>query len=287
MSASAAVTLDEALARLAVPGADVLAGGTDWYAAPRRGAPGTDVVDVASIVGLDALSRGGDGWRIGAGVTWSSLLAAELPGAFDALKAAAREVGSVQIQNTATLVGNLCNASPAADGVPPLLALDARVELASRDGARVLPLADFLLGPRHTARRADELVTAILVPEHAEATVARFAKLGSRRYLVISIAMIALVLEPDARGRVATARVAVGACSPVARRLPALERALVGRAVDDPALADAVTPERLDALAPIDDVRASAAYRRDAVAELLRRLLAPGGIAPATDGGVR
>ena len=272
---SGATSLDEALARLAVPGTDVLAGGTDWYAALGERAPPTDVIDLSRVSGLDALEPDEDGWRIGAGVTWSALLAAELPSAFDALKAAAREVGSVQIQNTATLVGNLCNASPAADGVPPLLALDARVELVSRHASRELPLGDFLLGPGRTARGADELVRAIRVPDHRADAVARFAKLGSRRYLVISIAMVAVVLVPDREGRIATARVAVGACSPLARRLPALEAALRGRALEDARLADAFEPAQLDVLAPIDDVRASAAYRHDAVAELIVRLLSP------------
>ena len=268
--------LADALRRLAEPGTDILAGGTDWYAALGERAAPRRVVDITRIPELAGIEPSpGGGWRIGAGASWSALLARPLPSAFDALRAAAREVGSVQIQNTATLVGNLCNASPAADGVPPLLALDASVELVSPGGTRTLALGDFLLGPRRTARRADELVTAILVPPHADGTVARFAKLGGRRYLVISIAMVAAVLEPDPAGRVARARVVVGACSAVATRLPALEAALLGRAIDDPALGEAVGEEALAPLAPIDDIRASGAYRLEAVRELLARLLAP------------
>ena len=272
---NATASLDEALSRLSVPGTEVVAGGTDWYAALGDRVPPANVVDLSRIDGLDAIEQDGDDWRIGAGVTWSALLAAELPSAFDALKAAAREIGSVQIQNTATLAGNLCNASPAADGVPPLLALDARVELVSHAARRELPLGDFLLGPGSTVLGADELLRAIRVPAHRTGTVARFAKLGTRRYLVISIAMIAVVLVPDRMGRIATARIAVGACSPVARRLPALEAALRGRALDDPRLPDAFEPSQLDVLAPIDDVRAGGAYRREAVAELIVRLLSP------------
>jgi len=170
--------------------------------------------------------------------------------------------------------------------VPPLLALGASVELSSAArGRRVLPLESFVLGPRRTARRDDELVTAILVPPHAEGSVARFVKLGGRHYLVISIAMVALVLEPDGNGRIARARIAVGACSPVARRLPGLEAALLGRALDDPGLGDAVDEACLAPLDPIDDVRASGAYRLEAVAELLRRLLVPD--APSASAGRR
>ena len=279
MSAPPTLALGGALARLAEPGTAVVAGGTDWYPALGDRPVPSRVVDVTRVAGLGGIEVRADGHvRIGAAATWSDLLAAPLPSAFDALRAAAREIGSVQIQNTATLAGNLCNASPAADGVPALLALDASVELVSAAARRTLPLDAFVLGPRKTARRADELVAAILVPPHAGATVARFAKLGGRRYLVISIAMIALVLEPAADGvTIERARIAVGACSPVARRLPALETSLVGRRLDDPALGELVTPASLDGLAPIDDVRASGAYRLEAVAEMLRRLLARDG----------
>jgi len=276
------MNLETALARLAEPGTSVLAGGTDWYPALGDRAPPARVLDINFIEGLDTLSHKSSGTRIGAGVTWSALIAASLPPAFDALKAAARELGSVQIQNTATLVGNLCNASPAADGVPPLLALDASIELASLTSSgdvtmRLVPLADFIKGVRATVRRDDEIVTAIDVPPHALHTVSYFAKLGARRYLVISIAMLAVVIEADEGGAIVTARIAVGSCSPVARRLTVLERRLIGRRLDDKTLADCVTPDCLAVLSPIDDVRASARYRREAVLEMLRRVLTRGG----------
>jgi CO/xanthine dehydrogenase FAD-binding subunit len=170
------------------------------------------------------------------------------------------------------VAGNLCNASPAADGVPPLLALDARVELRSARGQRELPLADFILGARRTALEPGELVTAILVPAAPAATRSHFAKLGARRYLVISIAMVAVVIEPQG-GRVARARVAVGACSAVARRLQALEAALAGAPLDA-GLGALALEEHFQALQPIDDLRASAGYRREAARVLVRRALA-------------
>src|SRR5690606_12010591 len=128
---------------------------------------------------------------IGARTTWTDLIRHPLPAAFDALKQAAREVGSVQIQNVASVAGNLCNASPAADGAPALLVLDAEVELRSRAGSRMLPLQDFILGNRRTAIEPGEIVTAIRIPKASIAGSSSFQKLGARRYLVISIAMAA------------------------------------------------------------------------------------------------
>jgi len=180
----------------------------------------------------------------------------------------------VQIQNTGTIAGNLCNASPAADGVPPLLAMNAEVELASAAGERRVALGEFITGNRKTARRADELLTAIRIPKPAPGTASTFLKLGARRYLVISIVMVAATIEPDARNQVSRARLAVGACAPVARRLASLESALLGQPIDA-GLATLVAPEQLrQALAPIDDVRGSAHYRDDAALTLVRRALA-------------
>ena len=265
-------TLDDALAALAAQRLTVLAGGTDFYPA-RVGQPlDDDVLDITALEGLHGIRDESANWRIGALTTWSDLLRAELPPCFDGLKAAARDVGGVQVQNAGTLVGNLCNASPAADGVPNLLALDAEVELASAAGERRLPLADFIVGNRKTQRGPEELVTGVLLPKPRPGAASTFVKLGARRYLVISIVMIAVVIEPEA-GRVAGARVAVGACSPVVQRLPALEAALRNRALDA-ALGDALSPDHLRAvIAPIDDVRASADYRWDAAETALRRCL--------------
>jgi CO/xanthine dehydrogenase FAD-binding subunit len=262
--------LHEALQALARPHV-VLAGGTDFYPARVGRVIDEDVLDITAIAGLGGVSETDEGWRLGATTTWSELLDTPLPALFDGLKLAAREVGGRQIQNAGTLAGNLCNASPAADGVPPLLALDAEVELAGRAGTRRLPLASFIIGNRLTALDRHELMVAIHVPRPEHAALSGFLKLGARRYLVISIAMAAATLEVDT-GRIAAARVAVGACSAVAQRLPLLEAALQGAPLDR-RLANAVDAAHLAPLSPIDDVRGSAAYRRDAVVTLLRRLL--------------
>jgi len=228
-------------------------------------------MDISGLGELRGISNDANYIRIGGLTTWTDVIQTPLPRCFDALKSAAREVGSVQIQNRGTVAGNLCNASPAADGVPPLLALDAEVELASNAGARRMPLADFIVGNRKTQRRQDELLTAVWVPRTLERARSTFLKLGARRYLVISISMVAVVILVDA-GKVAAARVAVGSCSVVARRLTSLERELVGATVRD-GLRTHVAPDHLAPLSPINDVRASAEYRRDASLTLVRRAL--------------
>lgn len=262
---------EEALERLAAAPLTVLAGGTDHYPGRVAKPLAENILDITALDALRGIQKTPDGWRIGATTTWTQVSEAKLPPLFDALKQAAREVGGEQIQNSGTVAGNLCNASPAADGVPALLALDAQVELASVKGTRRLRLDEFILGPRRTARDADELLTAILIPKARASARSRFLKLGARRYLVISIAMVAAVIEAE-RGRIAAARVAVGACSPVAQRLPALEAALVGAPLDAK-LGSRVRAEHLATLAPIDDPRASADYRNEAAQTLVARCL--------------
>ncbi len=250
----------------------LLAGGTDLYPA-HVGRPLTrPLLDLSRVEGLRGVRESDTGWSIGATTTWTDLVRADLPPLFDALKAAAREVGGVQIQNAGTIAGNVCNASPAADGMPVLLALGAEVELHSLPGSRRVPLADFVLGSRRTARRDDELVTALHIPSRGARARSVFSKLGGRRYLVISIAMVAAAVDLGDADRVTSAGVAVGSCSAVARRLPSLEARLLG--CDAARLADRVEAGDLASLAPIDDVRGSAEFRRDAAFTLLRRALA-------------
>ena len=261
-------TVDEALALLGEGAWRILAGGTDFY--PAQGAkPFRDnVLDINGLAALRGIAETDDHFVIGARTTWTDLIHHPLPPAFDALKQAAREVGSPQIQNVASVAGNLCNASPAADGVPGLLVLDAEVELRSAIATRHLPLPDFILGNRRTALQPGEMVTAIRVPKPAAGTSA-FVKLGARRYLVISIAMVAARLVVD-NGTIAEAAIAVGSCSAVARRLAGVEAALLGLPADG-GLAGAIQSAPMTELSPIADVRGSAEYRLDAVREIVAR----------------
>src|SRR5271169_4422863 len=260
--------LDDALGLLA-EGARVLAGATDIFPgageSPLRG----DYVDVTNIAALRGVRLEGNAVRIGATTTWSDIVAADLPPAFDALKVAARDVGAVQIQNRGTIAGNLCNASPAADGVPPLLIPDAEVKLAPRRGTRRLALDVFVNGARSTLLAPGEVMTAIETPLPASTMRSAFFKLGARRYLVISIVMVAVALDV-VEGIVRDARIAVGSCSTVAQRIREAERLLIG-APASPDLGDAMEAGDLEALSPIDDVRATAAYRRAAALSLVRR----------------
>ena len=265
-------TLDEAVSLLASSGGQILAGGTDFYPALGERLPQGRVIDITSLGEIRGISFEPEWTRIGGLTTWTEVIRAPLPRCFDALKAAAREVGSVQIQNRGTVAGNLCNASPAADGVPPLLALDAEVELASSAATRRVPLSQFITGNRKTKRQANEVVTAVLVPRTFENAASSFLKLGARRYLVISISMVAAVVQVDRRGKIAVARIAVGSCSATAQRLTALERALVGLPLAKK-IGAAVKPEHLSPLSPIDDVRATGEYRRDASLTLVRRAI--------------
>jgi len=272
MSYSAPSDLAQALDARAEGGWRILGGGTDIYPAlSAGGAPGR-LLDVTRIADLRGIAETAEGWRIGAATAWSAIARAALPPAFDGLRAAARTVGAVQIQNTGTIAGNLCNASPAADGIPALMALGAEVELASLRGTRRLAVEAFVLGPRRTALEGDEIVTAVHVPAPPPGARGVFLKLGARAYQIISIAMVSAVAWPGPDGRIAGVRLAIGACSPVARRLPGLEAALAGAAPGE--MAARVSREHIMPLAPIDDVRGTAGYRLVAVEEMLTRALA-------------
>ncbi|MER8770431.1 xanthine dehydrogenase family protein subunit M [Mesorhizobium sp. M0960] len=262
-------TVDDALALLGEGQWRILAGGTDFYPAQGSKPFRDNVLDINGLAALRGIAEAENHWLVGARTTWTDLVRHPLPAAFDALKQAAREVGSVQIQNVASIAGNLCNASPAADGVPALLVLDAEVELRSSVATRHLPLAEFILGNRRTALQPGEMVTAIRIPKPATAGSSAFVKLGARRYLVISIAMAAARLAIE-DGIVRNAVVAVGSCSVVARRLAGVEAALRGRPVG-PALATAIQSAPMDELSPIGDVRGSAEYRLDAAREIVAR----------------
>jgi CO/xanthine dehydrogenase FAD-binding subunit len=264
--------LEETLAALAVTPLTILAGGTDFYPAHVGKPVLENILDVTRISSLRGVMETGNVWRIGATTTWTDLVRAPLPDYFRALKLAAEEVGGMQIQNAGTIAGNICNASPAADGVPALLASGASVELRSLDAIRQMPLAEFILGNRKTARQPNELLTAILVPKWGENSRSTFLKLGARKYLLISIAMVAACIEVDANGIITNAGISVGACSPVARRLTALEAKLIGQRLNA-SLAEIVTPGDLAALSPIADVRSSADYRLDVTLTLVKRAL--------------
>jgi CO/xanthine dehydrogenase FAD-binding subunit len=265
-------TLTEAVHALARSGGQILSGGTDFFPSLGDRHVTGSVVDISALRELKGITHESEYIRIGGLTTWTEIVKVSLPRCFDGLKAAAREIGGVQIQNRGTVAGNLCNASPAADSVPPLLALDAEVELVSQAGMRRMSLADFIVGNRKTQRQPGEILSQILVPRTVEDASSTFLKLGARRYLVISIVMVAAVIEEDSSNCVCDARVSVGSCSVVAQRLSELERALIGAPMEV-GLGALATPEHLENLSPISDIRATAVYRREASLRLVQRAL--------------
>lgn len=265
-------TLPEALDMLAdAPEAVPLAGGTNLIPDMRSGRNRPAVlVNLAALDELRGIRRDDGHIVVGGGATIAQLLRNPLIAA--PLAEAAAVMASPLVRNRATLAGNLVDGSPAADTVPPLLALDAEVELTSKSGARWLPLDEFLLGVRRTARRPDELLTAVRWPISAPNSKAAFYKIGLRKADAIAVASVAVLVEYGDDGRCEQARIALGSVSPRVIRARAAEAALRGQSLTDEAIAEAARLAA-EAINPIDDVRASAAYRRQVAGVLVRRLL--------------
>jgi carbon-monoxide dehydrogenase medium subunit len=254
--------------------ASFLAGGTDLIVQIERGriAP-RHVIGLHRVPGLADIEVNGR-ITIGARVTHRAIEGtAELAGALRCLIEGAEVIGGHQVRNVATVGGNLVNGSPAADLVPCLLALDGAVTLVGPEGERELPVERFLLGPNRTARRPDELLTRVSLPAPPPGAATAFLKAGRRRAMEISVVCVAARLTLDARReRCLEARVALGAVAPTAVRAHEAERALEGQPVGEEAFRRAAEAAQR-ACRPIDDVRASAAFRRHLVGVLVRRAL--------------
>lgn len=275
-------SIDEALAALD-PGAPwrILAGGTDVYPGHVGREVPARVIDITRIPDLRGITSttdpDGRRWiRLGACTTWTDIVRAPLGHGLAALQIAARQVGAVQVQNTGTIAGNICTASPAGDGIAALVGLDAHVEVRSRAATRRLPIDEFVVGYRATDLGTDELVTAILLPEPGPRMRSTFVKFGTREYLVISLAMVAARIDRNDDGSISDVRIAVGACSPVARRLPEAEARVMGLTPNSAPIE--ITAADCDGLTPIDDIRCSAEYRRRLVPELVARALRECGV---------
>jgi aerobic carbon-monoxide dehydrogenase medium subunit len=266
--------VEDALALLAKHGAAALplAGGTDLLAQMRAGVRRPAViVDLKRIPELIELREVDGGLTIGAAAPAAALREHPLlRRAFPGIAEAVALIGSEQIQGRASLGGNLCNASPAADTTPALLVNDAVVEIAGPGGRRRIPAAELCTGPGRTALGPGELVVAI----HLAAPPARsgdaYLRLIPRTEMDIAVvgAAVRVALAPD--GSCAAARVAVGAVAPTALRVPAAEAALAGSRLEPAALARLADAVRA-AARPIDDKRGTAAYRRQVIGVLARR----------------
>ncbi len=265
-------TLAEACRLLAVTGSRPIAGGTDVIPQLRDGRfQAATLVDLGHVRGLSTVERVNGEIAIGSLTTYTTMLNAPLLQAHAPFLAqVSGVVGGVQTQNRGTLGGNVANASPAGDTLPVLLALDAAVDLISEAGERSLPLADFLRGPGQTALRPGEIIRRVRFAPLPQGAGSLFLRLGNRRGMLISVVSAALVLQVADGGVVRDCRIALGAVAPTAIRCREAEAILLGRRVDT-ALIEEAAALAAATCRPIDDVRASAAYRRHGVRVLVRR----------------
>lgn len=256
------------------PGARLLAGGTDLLVRlrARKERPG-ETIRLDQLPAMRGVELRGETVRIGAATTIAELgESAETAQHLPLLKEVVRHFASPPIRNMATIGGNICTASPAADTLPALYAMDASVELASARNTRTLPIREFVLGPGRTALAKGEVLCAVLVPSCAGWKRHHFEKVGRREALAISVVSLAALVDMDG-DTVSKIRLAWGSVGPTIIRCMEAEQAITGRALTLTALKEAAALAR-EAVSPISDVRASADYRRQVAGNLLLRLAA-------------
>ena len=266
-------TLNELWNLLDKPDTAVMAGGTDYLLRRRAGKSAGQICCLERIIALRGLKAEGGLLEIGAATTLTDLLesgtvAARLP----LLHQAVRQLGSPLVRNQATLGGNLCTASPAGDTLPALYALGAQVALLSRDAERVLDVAEFITGPGRTVLESGEILARVIIPLPDPDSVQHFEKVGRRLALAISVASLAAMLRLDG-DIIRSVRLAFGSVAPMVLRCTEAESWLTGRALTFGNLNHAANLVRA-AVSPIDDVRATADYRRQVAGNLVLRLKA-------------
>lgn len=261
--------INDAITTLSKGELTIAAGCTDLFPKTQEDSLGRNILDISAIKSLKSITIEKEFRRIGSGVTWTDLENEKLPNCYDMLKECSLQVGSRQIQNLGTIGGNLCNASPAADGVPCLLSLDASVELISTNGKRILKLDDFIKGSRNTELKKNEILSAILIPQKTERGHSSFVKLGARKYLVISIAMVACKINLDG-DIISDIAISIGSCSAVARRLGELENTLIGKNVNSDLTQDIYNFDYKNHISPINDIRGTDAYRLEVAKVLVK-----------------
>jgi CO/xanthine dehydrogenase FAD-binding subunit len=271
-------TLSQALHLLASQGdrASVIAGGTDLLVRmkEKRLAPEM-LVDIQGLPELKALELSRDGLHLGAlrthaEIASSSSVLAQAP----VLAQASGSVGAVQTRNLGTLGGNLCAGVPSMDGAPALLAMEAEVNIAAVGGTRSLPLHQFFRGPSLTALEPGELLLEVVIPVTSLRKPASFHKFGRRKALSLALVNAAAAFRLDKAGRIAEPRVALGAVAPTPMRAPNVEDYLTGKSPEEPQVLQKAGRLAAEEAKPIDDFRASAAYRRELIRVLVGRALA-------------
>ena len=267
-------TVDQAISLLAGAGGDprVLAGGTDLLVQLRAGVIDPElIVDIKQIDEAMAISTEAGGFRVGAAVSGARLkehdtLSASWPGVVEA----ADLIGSTQIQGRASMGGNLCNASPAADTVPALIAAGATCALAGPGGRREVPVEEICPGPGQTILTDGEFVVSILLPARGSRSGDAYLRFIPRTEMDIAVVGVGVSLSLDRDGQCSAARVAVGAVAPTALLVPAAAEALVGGTIDDAAI-DAMAAAVRAVCRPIDDKRGTVAYRIEVAGVLAER----------------
>lgn len=267
-------TLDEACLTLAATGGRLVAGGTDVIPQMRDGRfRAQTLVDLSRLDDLRFVDQHNGTLHIGALTTYaqmihSSLLQFEAP----ALVQASSVVGSSQTRYRGTLGGNIANASPAGDTLPPLLVLNAKVTLVSTDGERTVPLTDLLRGPGQTSIAPNEVIRHVSFERLPEDAKSVFLRLGNRRGMAVSVASTAVALQLGAEDRVDDVRIALGAVAPTAIRCPKSEATLKSQRLTAMLIEEAARTAAREC-SPIDDVRGTADYRRHAARHLVQRCL--------------
>lgn len=270
-------SLTEALSLLAQPGWRVIAGGTDVLVQNEHRVKTLNLLDLSALAELRHIHEDNQAVHIGALATYTDLIrSAAVQTHAPALVQAAREVGGVQIQNMGTLGGNLVNASPAADSVPPLYVLETQLVLRSQQGERTIAVQDFATGPGKTVLQPGELLTEIIIPkiQSAGREITFFEKVGPRRAQTIAKASVALRGWLTPEGMLTGVRIALGAVAPTVMLAPQTAQALMAGPFTEETLLRASAAAHAECH-PIDDLRSTAAYRRKLVRGLLIRNLWP------------
>ena len=273
----AARDAQEAVVLLAEHGAaaKILAGGTDLLVELKHAVHNPEViVDISRLDELKDIAIADDGLHIGALATHSDLMQSSvIRDMFPALVEAAHSIGALQTRNLGTLGGNLMTCVPSMDSGPALIALEAAVTVASTKGRRQMPLTNLFVGPRKTSLEPGELLIDIVIPKPNLGKPAAFQKFGLRKGQALALVNAAAAFWLDDKGGFAAPRIALGAVAPTVIRAPKAEAYLDGRKVTAEAMAEAGRIAATEAK-PISDFRASADYRRDLIAVLVKRALA-------------
>ncbi len=273
----AARDVQHAVALLAEHGAaaKILAGGTDLLVELKHAAHNPEViVDISRLDELKNIAIADDGLHIGALATHGDIMQSSvIRDMFPALVEAAHSIGALQTRNLGTIGGNLITCVPSMDSGPTLMALEASVPVANSAGQRQMPLANLFVGPRKTSLKPGELLIDIVIPKPNLGKPASFQKFGLRKGQALALVNAAAAFWVDGKGAFAAPCIALGAVAPVVIRAPKAEAYLNGRKVTDEAMAEAGRIAATEAK-PISDFRASAEYRRDLIAVLVKRALA-------------